>query len=160
MTRFLTMEEEIFLNQFSQGIHTIDDMRQWFDSFDILNKRDIIENLLNMVIQSHPTIEEIESSAVTIGKLKSSSATILLNKNKPFNKFGYKICHLPEKELTTGFCILLLTLSKADNRRKCAEMPNECNHWWHKDLSDPIYIEELIKGNTGNTGDGSVCPMR
>ena len=145
MKRCLTMQEQIFINQFSQSIHTLDEMKVWFDSQNISDKRDIMENLFNMMLQSHPTIEDIKSSALEINKSKSSSASMLLNKNKPFNKFGYEICKLPEKELSTGFCILLLTLSKADNRRKMSEKPNECNHWWHKDLSNSASLDELIQ---------------
>ena len=145
MKRHLTIEEEIFLNQFSQGIHTLDEMKEWFESYEIHDKRDIIENLFNLMLQSHPKIEDIESSALSIGKIRSSSAIMLLNRSKPFNRFGYKICQLPEKELTNGFCILLLTLSRADNRRKNVEIPEECRHWWHKDLSDTHYLEELVK---------------
>ena len=145
MKRFLTIEEEIFINQFSQDIHTLDEMKEWFDTYDVSDRRDIMANLFNMVLQSHPTIEDIEYSANKLGKSKSTCATMLLNKNKPFNKFGHEICNLHEKELLTGFCILLLTLSKADNRRKLAENLEECHHWWHKDLSNPIYLDELIK---------------
>ena len=146
MRRNLTIEEEIVLNQFSQNIYDIKHMVEWFESYDIINKRDIMGNLFNMMLQSHPTIDDIESSAMFLGKLRSSSAVVLLNKNKPFNKFGFEICKLPEKELTNGFSILLLTLSKADNRRRNNEDPEERNHWWHKDLSDPNYIKQLLQG--------------
>ena len=144
MRRHLTIKEEIYINQFSQDIHTLDEMQKWFESYKISDKRDIMENLFNMMLQSHPTKEDIELSAKKISKQNTSSATMLLNKNKPFNKFGYEICNLPEKELINGFSILLLTLSIADNRRKCAENLEECTHWWHNDLSDPKYLENLM----------------
>ena len=143
MRRFLNINEEIFLNQFSQGLVTLEKMNEWFTAYDLLNKKDIIYNLLNMVIQSHPTYDEIESSAISLNKITSSSAVKLLNRNKPFNKFGYEICDLPERELQTGFNILLLTLAKADKRRKEQEDSNNCTHWWHKDLSDEEYLQKL-----------------
>lgn len=118
-------------------------MNVWFETYDLSNKRDIIGNLFYMVIQAHPTYDEIELSALSLRKEKSTSAVMLLNKNKPFSKFGYKICDLPEKELLNGFDILLLTLSKADNRRKNEEDPDMCSHWWHKDLSDQSYLTEI-----------------
>ena len=144
MKRCLTIDEEILINQFSQGIHTMNEMDQWFQLHDLDDKRDIMENLFNLVIQSHPDVEDIKSSAVSLGKENSSSAVILLNKNKPFTKFGCKICDLPEKELLNGFNILLLTLSKADNRRKERECRNGCSHWWHKDLSDYNCMQTLL----------------
>lgn len=145
MNRALTIEEEIFLNQFSQNLHSLDEMNRWFESYDLLNKRDIISNLLNMVIQAHPCYDDIAISATQIKKDKSTSAIMLLNRNKPFGKYGYLICDLPEKELINGFDILLLTLSKADNKRKQLENSNECCHWWHKDLSNQDYLETLRK---------------
>ncbi len=148
MKRLLTIDEEIFLNQFSQNMHSLDEMNCWFETYDLLNKRDIMENLFNMVIQSHPVYDDIESSVLSLDKGKSSSAVMLLNKNKPFGKHGYLICNLPEKELLNGFDILLLTLSRADNRRKNQETPNECSHWWHKDLSDQNYLEAIRQSQT------------
>ena len=139
----ISLNDEIFINQFSQCLHTLEDMNRWFNEKSIIKKREIIFGLLNMVIQSHPTYEEIESAAKTIKKITSVSAVKLLNKNKPYNKFGYEICELPEKELIVGFDILLLTLAISDNRRKSSENPNECNHWWHKDLSNLEYLESL-----------------
>ena len=144
MKRVLTIDEEIFLNQFSQGLHSLDKMNQWFEVYDLSDKRDIMENLMNMVIQAHPYYDDIKEAAWNIKKETSTSAVMLLNRNKPFNKFGYLICNLPEKELTNGFDILLLTLSKADGRRKMAEN-GACNHWWHKDLSDELYLDSLRK---------------
>lgn len=142
MRRMLTIDEEILINQFTQELISIDIINDWFDNHDLINKKDIVFNLLNMVIQSHPTYDELESSAIELKKIKSSVAVKLLNKNRPYNKFGYEICNLPEKDLKVGFNILLLTLTKADNRRKQQEK-GACNHWWHKDLSDEKYLETI-----------------
>lgn len=109
MKRCLTIDEEIFINQFTQGINNLQDMNEWFKSYDLSNKRDLLANLLYMVLQSQPTYDEIEASAMFLKKLKSPSAVILLNKNKPFQKYGYQICDLPEKELLNGFDILIVT---------------------------------------------------
>ena len=51
MKRCLTTDEEIFINQFSQNLHSLEDINNWFFSYDLENKRDIISNLLNIVIQ-------------------------------------------------------------------------------------------------------------
>ena len=143
MKRTLTIDEEIFINQFTQGIRSLEEMNDWFGSYDLQNKRDILHNLLVFVIQSHPTYDEIESSAISLNKRGSASAVKLLNKSKPFSKFGYEICNLPEAELLIGFDILLLTLSKADIRNKRNEMNDTCRHWWHKDLSNHDYLLKL-----------------
>ena len=110
MKRCLTTDEEIFINQFSQNLHSLEDINNWFFSYDLENKRDIISNLLNIVIQSHPTYDDIESAAISLNKSRSASAVKLLNRKKPFDKFGYELCDLPEKELLTCFDILMLRL--------------------------------------------------
>lgn len=145
MKRCLTTDEEIFINQFSQNLHSLEDINNWFFSYDLENKRDIISNLLNIVIQSHPTYDDIESAAISLNKSRSVSAVKLLNRKKPFDKFGYELCDLPEKELLTCFDILMLTLVRSDTRRKEQELPETCSHWWHKDLSDQDYLRQLRK---------------
>ena len=143
MTRNFTIDEEILINQFSQGLIDLEEMNAWFQSHDLRNKKDIIHNLLNIMIQSHPTYEEIEAAARSIKKLTSPSAVKLLNRHKPFERFGHELCELPEKEMLNSFDIVLLSFAGADSRRKSQENPKECNHWWHKDLSDEEYLRQL-----------------
>lgn len=143
MDRCLRIDEEIFLNQFTQNIHSLETMNEWFESYDKLDKKVIMRALFYMVVQAHPTYEDLESSVEKLQKRKSPSAVKLLNKNKPFCKYGYEICDLPERELTIGFDIFLLTLAVADTRRRNSEKEGECNHWWHKDLSNEITIDGL-----------------
>lgn len=143
MKRHFTIDEEILINQFTQQIHSFESMEKWFNSYSITDKREIILNLLDMVIQAHPTYEEIFLAADKLKKSSSPSAIKLLNKNKPYTKFGYELANLPEKELVNGFGILLITLSIADGRRKSEECSNGCNHWWHRDLSDESILQEL-----------------
>ena len=157
MRRILTLDEEICLNQFSQGIHSLDKMNAWFREYELEDKKAVLQNLLNMVIQAHPTTLDIEDSAKVLGKEKSPSANILSSESKPFSKFGYRICDLPEKELINAFDILLTTLSVADNRRKNNENVDECNHWWHKDLSDETYLKTIRK--QGDRGTVLLSPV-
>ncbi len=131
------------MNQFTQKIHSLEEMNKWFESYDLLDKKAILCNLFNMVVQAHPTYEELVSSIEALNKRNSPSAVKLLNKSKPFCKYGYEICTLPERELTIGFDILLVTLATADGRRKQSESPDKCNHWWHKDLSSESYLQQL-----------------
>ena len=45
MKRLLTIDEEIFLNQFSQNMHSLDEMNCWFETYDLLNKRDSVKEM-------------------------------------------------------------------------------------------------------------------
>lgn len=143
MNRPFTINEEIFINQFSQRIHTLKTMEKWFDKYSVSDKRNIILNLLGMVIQAHPTYEEISLAVDKLGKKSSPSAVKLLNKSRPYNKYGYEISNLPEYELINAFDILLVVLSISDNRRRLEECSNGCNHWWHMDLSDKAVVQWL-----------------
>lgn len=146
MNRNLTIYEEIILNQFSQRIYSLDEMNKWFCEYTHTDKKNIVQGLLNMVIQSGATVGDIYFAASYLRKTASPSSVKLLDPRKPFAKFGYEICDLPEKELCIGFSILLLTLSVADNRRKLSELPDTCSHWWHKDLSDKEYLKKVVAG--------------
>ena len=96
MKRCLTTDEEIFINQFSQNLHSLEDINNWFFSYDLENKRDIISNLLNIVIHSHPTYDAIKSAAISMNITRSESAVNLLNRKIPIDIFGYELCDLPE----------------------------------------------------------------
>ena len=92
---------------------------------------------------AHPTYEEISLAVDKLGKKSSPSAVKLLNKSRPYNKYGYEISNLPEYELINAFDILLVVLSISDNRRRLEECSNGCNHWWHMDLSDKAVVQWL-----------------
>lgn len=143
MYRSLTFDEEVILNQFSQRILSLDDVKSWFLKYSYEEKKNIVYGLLCMVIQSNAVSEDVYFAATYLKKVSSSAAVMLLNPRKPFYKFGYDVCRLPEKDLDIAFCILLVTLSISDNRRKQSEPPHKCNHWWHKDLSDEKYINKI-----------------
>ena len=143
MLRNLNINEEIFINQYSQDLHTLKEMDDWFLSYKLNDKKDILHNLIIMVIQSKAGYDDINYAAKLLGLLKSTSAVKLLNTNKPFIKFGYEICNLQENELLKGFSIMLETLKIADIRRRNLEESDKCNHWWHKDLSDEDYLNEI-----------------
>lgn len=145
MDRCLTIQEEITINQFSQGIYTLEDMTQWFLKYEQKEKKTIIHGLLSMVIQAGATADDIETAALKTKRRRSDTAVKLLNPRKPFQRFGAEICDLPEGELLNGYCILLVALSIADIRRKLGEPAGTCTHWWHKDLSDKEFIKSLIQ---------------
>lgn len=138
-----TIDEEIFINQYTQHINSLKKLDEWFNLQSVQNKKNTILNVLDMVIQAHPTYDEISLAACTLNKRNSSSATKLLNQNKPYYKYGYELIDFPEQELLNSFNILLVTLSIADSRRKREECANGCTHWWHQDLSNELILRQL-----------------
>ena len=145
MTDSLTISEEIFINQYVQHIHGLEKMDRWFNSKDIHDKKRIVHNLLNMMIQAHPTYEEITNASIQLNLERSPATIKLMNQNKPYSKFGYELIHLPEADLVNCFNLLLETLSIADKRRFKKHCINGCNHWWHQDLSDQSVLKKLLE---------------
>ena len=143
MRRPLTIDEEIFINKFSQKLISLNEIESWFLEYDLKNKKEILRNLVDLVIQSHPEYDDIVDATKVLKKTTSTPAVKLLRRNKPFEKYGYEICDLPEYDLLVGFKILLLTLSISDNRRKANESFGQCTHWWHHDLSDEQYLQSI-----------------
>ena len=143
--RYLNLDDEIFLNQFSQNIYSLETVKKWFDAKNHEEKKAIILDVLDMVIQSHPTYEEISCTAEELKLSKTPAAVKLLNTNKPFNKFGYELADLPEKEMERGFILLLKIFSVADKRRRSMCCANGCHHWWHRDLSNVSVLREIKK---------------
>jgi len=147
MNRTLNIDEEILINQFVQHIHPLAFMEIWFEQRDATDKKDVLLNLLNLTIQSHPTYDEIRSAAQDLRIESTPAAVKMLNRNKPYDKFGYELINLPIKEYKNCFKLLLLSLSLADNRRKNTICRNGCQHWWHQDLSDPEVVRQLKNCN-------------
>lgn len=145
MARIMNIQDEILINQFVQHYKKDEELIDWFNTYPIKDKRKIICDILDLVIQAHPTYEEIEIASNNLGLNNSTPFVILSNKNKPFSKFGYKLSELPKAELNKVFLLLINILMIADNRRRQLEAPGSCHHWWHKDLSDAKYIEFLIQ---------------
>lgn len=145
MSKMLNLEQEIFINQFSQNLHTIGEMQEWFLSYSIQERKNIVSGILNMVFQAHPRYAEIEKAVAVSTHRTSSAAQKLLSRKKPFSKYGHELCLLPEKELSYSFDILLLLLKIADGRRKSEEPSGFCTHWWHQDLSNRQYLQWLKK---------------
>ena len=144
MNRPFTIEEEIYINQYVQQIHSLDTMEKWFNSYSPEERRCVICNLMNLVIQAHPTTEEISDAAHKLKMLNAPATVKMLNPNKPYYRFGYEVAGLPEPELNRGFKLLLVTLSVADNRRRLEKCSKGCSHWWHSDLSDETVIRNLL----------------
>lgn len=149
MKNNFNISDLILINQFVQGIKDLEYIHMWFNNLCLLEKRQSLINIWNLIIQSHPLYEDIEK-AIILSKRKASStpAVMLLNKRKPFFKFGYEVSKLPDNELIKALDILLYTLSLSDNRRKENEDPLLCNHWWHKDLRNEEYIIQLLNNET------------
>ena len=141
--RYLKLDDEILLNQFIQKICPLEIVNKWFDTKSCEEKRKIVLDVLDMTVQSHPTYDEILYVVEELNVSKTPAAVKILNRNKPFYKFGHELANLPENELHGVFILLLKILSVADKRRKCTCCANGCQHWWHRDLAKASVLTEI-----------------
>ncbi len=141
------MWELILINQHSQGLKDTEELCRWFSEKDEEWQKEAVISLLLLVGQSHPQKEELLVAIDVSPVKKTSTAVVMLtNPRKDYLKYGYELKKLSGKELKNAWVILLNLLKIADTRRRESEDPATCNHWWHKDLSNPKYIKRLLKG--------------
>lgn len=138
--KIFTINEAIYINQFVQGIHQMDELTEWFCTYNDDDQKKLLMPILHIVMQSHPTIDEIRSGLKSLDAESSRMASVMLNTRIPFYENEEAIIEY-EEDLVLNFRILIVILRIADTRRKNTE--TYCNHWWHKDLSDEAYLQEL-----------------
>ena len=137
----ISAEQSIYLNQLANGVVPLEEGERWFAAQELERQREILLGLTGFVQQSHPTPSE-GLEAIQASRLKPTLTPCVLLRNKDF-KMGYsKIRLLPESELVPGFRLLVVLLGIADARRK-KNCPENCSHWWHRDLSDPKEVRRV-----------------
>jgi len=141
----MTIEQEILLNQFGQGIYNNYKIINQFELFDIDTKRNILRDMEHFIIQSNTTFEDI-GQAINESKLKSTfTPCVILNKGLNSKNFD-KIINLPESELTKAFRLFIHLFKISYSRRYLFEKGNS-NKWWYWDLSNQKNIDKIIDGD-------------
>lgn len=143
----LNIDEEILINKYGQGIITIDSMLNLFNSFNIENKRNYLEEILHLILQSKPNDNDIKP-AIEQSKLRPTyTPCILLKKGGVATHNLRKLVNLPDNE-QQKVLTLLMSLFKIAYQRRFNEEKNNPGKWWYWDLSDKnniLKIESMIK---------------
>ena len=137
-----TLEDDILVNQWVQNVQTTPVILDWFESGSSERKLEILRYLASLCKQARATNVEGQQAISASALNPRRSAGVLLAKGANTEILN-KLSTLRNADGVDAFILLLYLLRIADKRRKAAETPASCNHWWHRDLGDPIVLDEI-----------------
>ncbi|OPB88530.1 DUF5958 family protein [Elizabethkingia ursingii] len=139
----LKIEDAINLNKCGQDILDIEVFFKLFSEFNILEKRDYLKNIIALIIQSKPKIDDIEVTILESGLKSTFTPCILLRKGIADHNLQ-KIVNLPDYELNKVL-LLFLNLFKIAYKRRYIQEKDNPYKWWYWDLSRETNISEIHK---------------
>jgi hypothetical protein len=142
----LKIEDTIPVNEYGQGIKDISPILNLFKGFSVEEKRDYLEEIAALILQSKPNNNDIEP-AIIESQLKATYTPCVLLRKGVDNHNIKKIITLPEAELEKVL-VLLMSLFKMAYHRRFIEEKNNPDKWWYWDLSDNnniLKIESMLK---------------
>lgn len=137
----LKIEDTIPINKYGQGIIGISPIISIFQCFRIEEKRDYLNEILSLILQSKPNNNDIDA-ALKESQLKATYTPCVLIKKGVENHNLKKIVNLPEAELEKAL-ILLMSLFKIAYYRRFSEEKNNPGKWWYWDLSKEENINRV-----------------
>lgn len=137
----LIIKDTILINKYGQGIIDISPIMTLFRIFNEEKKRDYLEEISSLILQSKPNNNDIER-AINESQLKSTYTPCVLLRKGVKNHNIRKIIALPNAELEKAL-MLLMGLFKVAYQRRFNEEKNNPDKWWYWDLSDQYNIEKV-----------------
>ncbi|WP_199119350.1 DUF5958 family protein [Pedobacter sp. ASV28] len=145
----LKIKDTILINEYGQGITDISPILSLFKNFSIEEKRDYLEEIASLILQSKPNNNDI-GTAIKESQLRVTYTPCVLLRKGVENHNLKKIITLPEAELEKVL-MLLMSLFKIAYQRRFIEEKNNPGKWWYWDLSDKnniLKIESMIKNSS------------
>ncbi|NJK74341.1 MAG: hypothetical protein HC786_17180 [Richelia sp. CSU_2_1] len=138
----MNLDDFIILNQIQQELISQEDAKNWFLSFPIEDRQEILKWLCYMALQARAREEDV-SLAIAKSKLRPTyTPCVLLSKGRLKEQMA-KVLKLPPSEYLKAFVLLVSLLGIADARRYSKDCQDGCSHWWHRDLSDRQVLDEI-----------------
>ncbi|WP_281632848.1 DUF5958 family protein [Flavobacterium luteolum] len=134
---------EIQVNKFGQNLVEINDLSNIFSLLTLNEKKEFLNDILFLIMQSKPKEEDIENAIKESNLKKTYTPCILLQKGVANHNLK-KLLDLPENEINKSF-ILLLHLFKISYSRRFEIEKNDENKWWYWDLSDDKKVKAIIE---------------
>ena len=137
----------VYLNQVAQNVVTLNDATREFRDLDSATRSDVMHRLYLMTHQSHPLPDEVSLAIAQSGLKPTFTPCVMLSGGNVESQLS-RIAKLPDNELDNeldkAFLLLLTLFRIADNRRRelCGD---NCQHWWHQDLSDDAVVREVTR---------------
>lgn len=121
--------KEIQVNKFGQNLVEINDLSNVFSLLTLNEKKEFLNDILFLIMQSKPKEEDIEN-AIKESNLKKTYTPCILIQKGVANHNLKKLLELPENEINKSF-ILLLHLFKISYSRRFEIEKNDENKWWY-----------------------------
>lgn len=137
------LEQEIFLNQLAQGVRNVDEGQNWFAALSMEEQRGVLTALANMAVQAG-ALKSDAVKAIESAQMKPTYTPCVLLQRDNLAVQLAKIVNLEGDEQRKSFKLLLALFRIADARRRTVQCVQGCNHWWHRDLSDPVVIDNIL----------------
>lgn len=141
----LRIDRAITLNKYGQGLVAPDILADKFSSFELIEKRNYLKEIIALILQSKPQEEDI-LPAILESKLKLTYTPCVILTKGIANHHLQKIAELPEPELKKAL-LLLLGLFKVSYQRRFQVEKDNPDKWWYWDLSDIDKVNEIRKRN-------------
>jgi hypothetical protein len=138
----LTLEDDILINQWVQEIKATSVLVEWFESGTPDRRLELLRHLLNLCNQARVREEDSQMALVASKLNPRRSAGVILSKGATKSVL-HKLSTLRKMDGGDAFVLLLHLLKIADERRRAAEGPGPCHHWWHRDLGDDAVVEAI-----------------
>jgi len=144
--KILTIQELLLLNQYVQGVVSKSEVTKWFLALKETEKQSVVKNIWALAIQAQVIESDIQDAIGAAGLKPTQTPVVMISKgNVSLHNRGYKLSILKDTVLNQAFFLVLECFAIAERRRKEKEDPLNCNHWWHKDLSDERIIKEILE---------------
>jgi hypothetical protein len=134
-------DELILINRFGQGLVSFSDMIKYFTNCEVLQKRNYLKELANLIIQNKVNDSDIDL-AILLSNLKPSyTPCVIIKKGIKWVNLE-AIINLPDYELIKSYSLFLGLFMVGYKRRMKNENDNSFK-WWYQDLSDNNYIDRI-----------------
>jgi hypothetical protein len=122
------------------------EVTKWFLALKETEKQSVVKNIWALAIQAQVIESDIQDAIGAAGLKPTQTPVVMISKgNVSLHNRGYKLSILKDTVLNQAFFLVLECFAIAERRRKEKEDPLNCNHWWHKDLSDERIIKEILE---------------
>jgi len=139
-----SLEDDLLVNQWVQGVRVTSDLLNWYEPTLSERMTEILCYLVALCQQARAKPEDGGEAIVASGLNPRRSACVVLSKGASTETLN-KMSTLKSTDGKDAFLLLLHLLKIADTRRRAQEGGAACNHWWHRDLSDPAIVESIRK---------------
>ncbi len=146
--KILTIQELVLLNQYVQGVVLKKEIDNWFSSLEETDKQSVVKSIWVLATQAQVIESDIFIATLAAELKPTHTPVVMISKGDVslYNR-GYRLSELKGTILNQAFLLVLECFALAERRRKEKEGTSECNHWWHKDLSDERVIKEILQNN-------------